>query len=281
MPVWILSRTTNGHCADLDADLPRVQRKNHGRNAHGRLSVFLGLSGLWCGSAPLARGLLRLVFVWYHSLSAGSGGRRVLWMTPMQRVNQTLGRIPPWLIYGIAAFPPVWFFWLGLNGGLGVEPIKELEHRLGELALQVLIATLAIRPLREWTHVNLLKLRRSLGVVTFAYVSLHLLVWLVLDVQILSEIWADIVKRPYITVGMAGFILMIPLAMTSNNRSLRKLGPKTWKRLHQLTYVTAILGAVHFVMLSKGFQIEPLVYLGIVIALVATRIKLPVRRAVA
>ncbi|NNE81437.1 MAG: protein-methionine-sulfoxide reductase heme-binding subunit MsrQ [Silicimonas sp.] len=199
----------------------------------------------------------------------------------MQRVNQTLGRIPPWLIYGIAAFPPVWFFWLGLNGGLGVEPIKELEHRLGELALQVLIATLAIRPLREWTHVNLLKLRRSLGVVTFAYVSLHLLVWLVLDVQILSEIWADIVKRPYITVGMAGFILMIPMVVTSNNLSLRKLGPKKWRRLHRLMYPVCVLAGLHFVMLTKGFQFEPLIYLALILVLLAARVPWNLGRATA
>ena len=107
--------------------------------------------------------------------------------------------------------PPVWFLWLAATGGLGVEPIKALEHKLGELALQILIATLAVRPLREWTGVNLLKHRRALGVVTFAYVFLHLLVWLLLDVQILSEIWADIIKRPYITVGMVAFVLMLPM----------------------------------------------------------------------
>jgi sulfoxide reductase heme-binding subunit YedZ len=129
--------------------------------------------------------------------------------------------------------------------------------------------------------VNLTKFRRALGLLTFFYVFLHLLVWLVLDVQILSQIWADIIKRPYITIGMVGFLLLIPLAITSNNRSIRKLGPKTWRRLHQLTYLTAILGAVHFVMLSKGFQIEPLIYLGTVLVLVATRIKIPMRRAVA
>ena len=150
---------------------------------------------------------------------------------------------------------------------------------MGELALQVLIATLAIRPLREWTHVNLLKLRRALGVVTFVYVSLHLLVWLVLDVQILSEIWADIVKRPYITVGMAAFTLMIPMVATSNNRSLRRLGPRKWRRLHRLMYPVCILGGLHFVMLAKGFQIEPLVYLGLILALLAARLPLAGKRA--
>jgi len=191
----------------------------------------------------------------------------------MQRINQFIGRAPPWLVYVVAVFPPCWFLYLGLTGGLGVEPIKALEHRLGELALQILLVTLAVRPLRELFGVNLLKQRRALGVVTFCYVLLHLLVWLVLDVQILSEIWADIIKRPYITVGMASFLLMIPLAVTSNNFSLRKLGPKRWNSMHRLMYPLALLASLHFVMLAKGFQIEPLVYLGITVVLIALRWK--------
>ena len=192
-------------------------------------------------------------------------------VTAMQRINQFIGRVPPWLVYVVAVFPPCWFLYLGLTGGLGVEPIKALEHKTGELALQILLVTLAVRPLREIVGINLLKHRRALGVVTFFYVLCHLLVWLVLDVQILSEIWADIIKRPYITVGMASFILMLPLAVTSNNRSLRKLGPKRWNAMHRLMYPLALLASMHFVMLAKGFQIEPLIYLGITIVLIALR----------
>ena len=92
-----------------------------------------------------------------------------------------------------------------------------------------------------------------------------------LDVQDPARIWADIVKRPYITVGMAAFVLLIPLAATSNNLSVRKLGP-TWRKLHKLVYPAAILGAVHFVMLAKGFQIEPLIYLAIIMVLLALRL---------
>lgn len=202
-------------------------------------------------------------------------------MSPSQRINLAMKSVPAWPLYIVGALPPVWFLYLGLTGGLGVEPIKALEHRLGELALQVFIATLAITPVRDWTGVNLVKYRRALGLITFYYVLCHLLVWLVLDVQILSQIWADIVKRPYITIGMLSFVLMIPLAATSNNLSIRKLGPKRWKRLHRLTYAAGILGAVHFVMLAKGFQIEPLVYLCIVLSLVAARVRLPLKRAVA
>ena len=202
-------------------------------------------------------------------------------MTPIQRVNLAIGAVPPWLVYSVAVLPPAWLLYQGLTGGLGVEPIKRLEHELGELALQLLIATLAIRPIREWTGVNLLKQRRALGVITFFYVALHLSVWLFLDVQFLDQIWADIVKRPYVTVGMAAFILMIPLAVTSNNLSLRKLGPKRWRRLHRLMYPAVLLGALHYVMLAKGFQIEPLIYLAITLSLLALRLRGPVRRAAA
>lgn len=199
----------------------------------------------------------------------------------VQRINLGLGRVPPWALYLASVLPPVWLLWLGATGGLGVEPIEVLEHRLGEMALQLFVLVLAIRPLREWTGINLMKHRRAIGVITFAYVLLHLLVWLVLDVGILSEIWADILKRPYITVGMAAFVLMIPLAITSNNLSIRKMGPKQWRALHKLTYLAGVLGALHFVMLAKGFQIEPLVYLGVILGLLALRLRFPKRVATA
>ncbi|MEQ9038366.1 MAG: protein-methionine-sulfoxide reductase heme-binding subunit MsrQ [Silicimonas sp.] len=202
-------------------------------------------------------------------------------MTFAQRINVVLSRVPAWPLYIVGVLPPAWFLWLGLTGGLGVEPINELEHRLGELALQTFIVTLAVTPLREWLGVNLVRYRRALGLLTFFYVFLHLLVWLVLDVRIPGQIWTDILKRPYITIGMLAFVLLIPLAATSNNLSIRKLGPKRWKQLHRLGYVAAILGAVHFVMVAKGFQIEPLVYLGIVAGLLAARVRRPLKRAVA
>ena len=202
-------------------------------------------------------------------------------MTLVQRINRVVSKLPAWPLYIVGAIPPVWFLWLGLTGGLGVEPIKALEHRLGELALQVFVAVLAITPLRDWTGVILIRFRRALGLLTFFYVFLHLLVWLVLDVQVLSQIWADILKRPYITIGMLAFVLMLPLAVTSNNLSIRRLGPKRWRQLHKLTYAAGILGAVHFVMVAKGFQIEPLVYLGLVVGLLAARVRWPLKRAVA
>lgn len=186
-------------------------------------------------------------------------------------VNGVLRHIPAWSLYIIAVIPPVLMFLSALNGTLGVDPVKELEHEMGELGLQVLIAVLAITPLRRITGISLIKFRRALGLIGFFYIFLHLLVWLVLDVQILDQILKDIVKRPYITIGMAGFVLMLPLAITSNNWSIRKLGPK-WRNLHKLTYPALILGGVHFVWLVKGWQLEPLIYLGVIVALLAVRV---------
>ncbi len=191
-------------------------------------------------------------------------------------MNDAARRLPVWPFYILCALPPVWFLYLGLTGGLGVEPIKALEHRLGELALQFLVAGLAITPLRRHVGFNLIRFRRLVGLAAFYYLSLHLLVWLVLDVQMVEQIWADIVKRPYITVGMAGFVLLIPLAVTSNLWSIRRLGTG-WHRLHRLVYPAVLLGGLHYVMLVKGFQIEPLIYMGAVLVLLALRIR-PARR---
>jgi len=198
-----------------------------------------------------------------------------------QSINGALRRVPTWPVYLIGALPPFWYLYLGFTGGLGVEPITELEHRLGLLGLQMLIAVLAVTPLRRFTGISLIKFRRALGLLAFYYIACHLLVWLVLDVQILSQIWADILKRPYITIGMAGFVLLLPLAATSNNWSIRRMGPMAWKRLHQLSYLAAILGSVHYVMLVKGWQIEPLLYLGAIIVLLLARLPGVKRRAIA
>lgn len=191
----------------------------------------------------------------------------------MRRVNAGLRRVPSWVLYVVAILWAGWLFFLGATGGLGVEPIEALEHRYGELALQLLVAGLAVTPLRQWTGLNLMPFRRAIGVVTFGFVLAHLLVWAVLDVQRLSLIWADIVERPYVTIGMAGFLLLIPLALTSNDRAVRRLGGARWRKLHRLVYPAAVLGAVHYVWLAKGFQIEPLIYLGMILGLLGLRIR--------
>jgi len=189
-----------------------------------------------------------------------------------QRINGAARRFPPGLLYLVAPFPAVWWFYQGVTGGLGPEPIKVLEHLCGEFALQLLILGLAVTPLREFTGLNLIRFRRAIGVIAFSYVFLHLCVWLILDVQILGQIWADILKRPYITIGMVGFVTLVPLAVTSNNLSVRRLGPLRWRRLHRLVYGAVLLGGVHFLMVVKGWQLEPMIYLGVIVILLAMRL---------
>ncbi|NDK35130.1 protein-methionine-sulfoxide reductase heme-binding subunit MsrQ [Rhodovulum sulfidophilum] len=194
-------------------------------------------------------------------------------MTGLQRVNLVLARLPTWPVYVVGLLPAFWAIWLGATGRLGVEPINALENRLGLLALQFLIAGLAVTPLRRWTGLNLIRFRRALGLVAMGHLALHLAVWLLLDLRDWGLIWADILKRPYITVGMLAFALLLPLAATSSNRAIRRLGPQRWRRLHRLVYFAVPLGGLHFVMQSKGWQMEPLVYLATILGLLALRFR--------
>lgn len=197
----------------------------------------------------------------------------------VDRINALARRIPVWSLWLVGLLPVPMLIVMGATGGLGREPIEALEHELGQLALQLVILALCITPLRRFAGVNLLKFRRAIGLLAFTYVTLHLSVWLFLDVRVWTEIWADVLKRPFVTVGVTAFLLMMPLALTSNNASVRRLG-RQWQVLHRSTYAVAILGAIHFVWVRKGFQIEPLIYLGVITALLAVRmIPVPRRRA--
>ena len=201
-------------------------------------------------------------------------------MTVVDHINSAVRKVPTWVVYLMLALPLPYLFYLGLTGGLGREPIKALEHEYGELALKLLIVGLAITPLRRFVGVNLIMFRRAIGVMSFFFVLAHFLVWAVLDVQALDRIWEDILKRPYITVGMAGFLCLIPLAATSNNWSVRKLGQR-WRVLHKLTYLAVILGGAHYIWLVKGIQLEPLLYMAVILGLMVLRLpkKKPVPRA--
>lgn len=191
-----------------------------------------------------------------------------------QSVNGALRRVPTWIVYALGFVPAVFLVWLIATNGLGFDPVKNLEHRVGKLGLQFIIAGLAITPVRKLTGINVLRFRRAVGLVAFAYIALHLSVWLFLDIQLRwYEIGKDILKRPYITIGMLGFALLVPLALTSNAWSLRKMGAAAWQRLHRLVYPAALAGAVHYVLLVKAWPAEPLIYLGIVAGLLAMRLR--------
>lgn len=188
-------------------------------------------------------------------------------------INSGLRRVPAWLIYVAGAAYAVWEFWRALNqiGPYLVEPINVLERTYGEIALKLLVLGLLVTPLRKWAGVNVIKFRRAIGVTAFFFVLAHFLVFAILDVQSLERVWTEVVKRPYVTVGMLSFVLLIPLAMTSNNLSVRRLGAATWRQLHKLTYPAVILAALHYLWLVKGFQLEPIIYLVIILGLVASR----------
>ncbi|GAA6175578.1 protein-methionine-sulfoxide reductase heme-binding subunit MsrQ [Sulfitobacter pacificus] len=188
------------------------------------------------------------------------------------QINATARRVPTWAVYILCLLPAPYFFYLAVTGNLGPDPVKPLEHKYGELALQLLIAGLCITPLRQHLGINLIRFRRALGLTAFAYVTFHLLVWAVLDVQTLGRVVEDIIKRPYITIGMAGFALLLPLALTSNNYAVRKLGVK-WRKLHKLTYLAVFLGGVHYIWLVKGIQLEPLIYMAVILGLLALRLR--------
>ena len=187
------------------------------------------------------------------------------------RINSAARRLPTWPVYIVGLIPMGAFFYMGLTGALGPEPIKALEHEYGELALKLLIAGLFITPLRRLAGLNLFKFRRALGLLAFAYVAAHLLVWLVLDMGDVARIWADLLKRPYITVGMAGFVLLVPLAVTSNQRAIRAMGAG-WRKLHRLVYPAVLLGGVHYLLLVKGWQVEPLIYMAVILGLLVLRL---------
>ncbi|UOA25682.1 Protein-methionine-sulfoxide reductase heme-binding subunit MsrQ [Pseudosulfitobacter sp. DSM 107133] len=194
----------------------------------------------------------------------------------VNRINSAARRIPTWVVYIVLLLPALSLLYQGFAGGLGRDPVKGLEHALGLWALKLIVAGLSVTPLRRFVGLNLIRFRRAVGIMAFVYVCLHFAVWLFLDVQIWSQIWADIVKRPYVTIGFAAFVLLIPLAMTSNNWSVRKLGP-AWRKLHKLSYVAAVLGGVHYIWLVKGIQIEPLVYMAIIMGLLVLRLRWPKR----
>lgn len=190
-----------------------------------------------------------------------------------QQVNRALRRVPPWVVYLAGALPLALLMWDAFDGGLGVDPVKALEQRLGELGLQFLLAGLCVTPLRRATGVNLIRYRRALGLLCFACISLHLATWLLLDLQLRwAEIGADLVKRPYIMIGMAGFAAMVPLALTSNNAAVRRMGAAAWQRLHRLTYLAAFAGALHYLVLVKAWPIEPILYFAATLVLLALRV---------
>ena len=155
---------------------------------------------------------------------------------------------------------------------LGANPVEAVQDTFGQWGLRFLVITLAITPLRDWFGAPwLVMLRRMLGLFAFAYVLLHFLTWLILDQGLYwSGILADIAKRPFITIGFAALVMLVPLAVTSTNKMMRRLG-KRWKSLHKLVYVISVLAVWHYYWQVKADVREPLVYATIVAVLLGWR----------
>jgi sulfoxide reductase heme-binding subunit YedZ len=181
------------------------------------------------------------------------------------------------LVFAACAAPAVLLTLAAFGHGpmdLGADPVRRLIHACGITALNLLLVTLAVTPVRDITGWrNLIRLRRMLGLFVFFYALAHFTVYLTLDQWFdLRAVGADILKRPYITIGMLALLLLIPLAVTSTNRMMRRLG-KRWVKLHRLVYVVAALGLWHFWWQEKADISEPLLYVSIFAALMAWRIK--------
>lgn len=181
-------------------------------------------------------------------------------------------RAPSWLLYPLGFAPGIFLFYRALNNQLGPDPVRVLENGLGEWALQFLIGGLVITPLMRFGRINLIKYRRAIGLVGYGYVVAHLLTYLLLDRQLnFDEIITDVIKRPYIAIGVGAFLLLTALAVTSNNMSIRRLGAAGWKKLHLIVYPAVILGAVHYVMITKIWEFEAIAYLAVAVALISLR----------
>jgi sulfoxide reductase heme-binding subunit YedZ len=182
-------------------------------------------------------------------------------------------RNPKLWLFAACLLPLVRLAILGASGGLGANPIEFITHSTGTWTLVGLLVTLSVTPLRRLTgRAGLIRYRRMLGLFAFFYACLHFITYIWLDQFFdLAGIGKDIVKRPFITVGFAAFVLLIPLAATSNHAMMRRLG-RHWQQLHRLIYPIAVLGVIHYVWLVKKDVTQPLLFGAVLALLLAMRL---------
>jgi sulfoxide reductase heme-binding subunit YedZ len=178
------------------------------------------------------------------------------------------------VVFVVCLLPLVWLVYRTLIGDLGANPIEAIIRYLGDWALRFMLIALAVTPVRILTGwLPVARLRRMLGLYAFFYVVLHIFSYVAIDHLFdWPTIWEDIVKRVYITVGMASLVMLIPLAITSTDGMVRRLGGVAWRRLHLLVYPAAIAGVIHFFLMIKAGYQEPMIYAGILAALFAVRL---------
>ena len=183
------------------------------------------------------------------------------------------------IILLLSIIPLTRLFILGLNDGLGANPIEFVERSTGLWSLVFLMITLSMTPLRQWSGINnFIQYRRMLGLLMFFYASLHIISYVWLDHWFdITEISKDIIKHPYVLVGFTAFLFTVPLAITSTKAMMKRLGGR-WKLLHKLVYLIGILAVLHFLWLVKKDHTEPLIYASVFLSLIALRMAYKYRR---
>ena len=170
-------------------------------------------------------------------------------------------RVAKPLVFVLCLLPLSSIVWRIFYGDLGSDPIETITFATGDWTLRFLLITLAVSPFRQWFGLSaLLRFRRMLGLYVYFYACCHFLIWFILDHALsFGDMIEDIIDRPYITFGFSALMLLIPLAVTSNNVMVRKLG-RRWKKLHRLVYAIIILGVLHYLWLTKADYLEPGIY---------------------
>ena len=175
------------------------------------------------------------------------------------------------VLYLLGLAPAAWSFWLGARNQLGADPVRSFEHILGLWAFRFLLASLATTPVRTVLGVNLVRYRRMLGLLAFAYATLHVATYIALDLRFdFAILYRDLTKRPFLIFGMLAFVALLPLAATSNTRAICALG-HNWRHLHRLVYAGLVAASLHFLMAFKTWHVQALVYVGIGAALLLAR----------
>ena len=190
------------------------------------------------------------------------------------RLDTLFRSLPVPLVYFLLLVPIPLYFFLGVANWLGPDPLRYLEHKYGELGLIFLLATLSISLILRYSKINLVKFRRCIGLVSFYYAVSHICIYVFLDIGLSLEILvSDLKKRYYIIAGFFAFITLIPLAVTSNNYTVRKLKMRTWKKIHNFIYLAIILSIFHFILMSKTWTGELYFYTAVTIIILILKIK--------
>ncbi len=189
---------------------------------------------------------------------------------PLKQILKSVYAKP--VLFVVCLLPLTALIWRGFDESLGANPVETITHETGEWALRFLLLTLAITPVRNWIgDGTIVRFRRMLGLYVFFYAACHFLIWLIADHSLnIDDMLEDIIDRPYITLGFSALLVMVPLAATSNEAMIRRLG-RRWKSLHKLTYMVTVLAVLHLIWLVKADYLEAGIYASIAAILLILR----------